>query len=109
MAAYFTRTGGSPVFAPVAAKIVTASYALQVTDFYVGCNGSGITITLPLGSLLTPGQMYIVKDVSGAALTNNVTVAVSDANTIDGGSLVKLTTNYMSLTFLWTGISWSIV
>jgi hypothetical protein len=53
--------------------------------------------------------MYIVKDVSGTALTNNVTVAVSGANTIDGGSSAKLTTNYMSLTFLWNGISWSIV
>jgi hypothetical protein len=109
MAAYFTRTGGSPVFAPVAAKIVTSNYAIQVTDFYVGCNASGITITLPLSSSLTPGQMYIVKDVSGTALTNNVIVNTPDSKTIDTNSSVNLSSNYMALTFLWNGISWSIV
>jgi hypothetical protein len=68
MAAYFTRTGGSPVFPPSSVKsVVSGAYQIIPTDFYIGCNGTGITITLPLGSSVNPGQVFVVKDESGQA------------------------------------------
>jgi hypothetical protein len=109
MAAYFTRTGGSPVFPPSSVVTTSSNYSVKSTDFYIGCNGTGITITLPLGSTVNPGQSFVVKDESGLALVNNVTINPTSPNGIDGNSSVKLYTNYMSLTFLWTGARWSIV
>jgi hypothetical protein len=104
MAAYFTRTGGSPVFAPVAVKKITSSYSMQTTDFYVGCNGSNITVTLPVGP--TPGQTYVIKDESG---TSSITVNTSDSKTIDGSATQTFAASFMSVTFLWTGTGWSII
>jgi hypothetical protein len=107
MAAYFTRTGGSPVFAPVAVKEITSSYTMQNTDFYVGCSGSGIVVTLPVGP--TPGQSFVIKDESGNARVNNITVNTSDSKTIDGSATQVLASNFISVTFLWTGTAWSII
>ena len=104
MAAYFTRTGGSPVFAPVAVKKITSSYSMQNTDFYVGCSGSGIVVTLPVGP--TPGQSFVVKDESGSS---SITVNTSDSKTIDGSATQVLAANFISVTFLWTGTAWSII
>ena len=110
MAAYFTRTGGSPVLPPSSVRTVTSgTYQILSTDFYIGCNGTGITITMPLGSVVNPGQMFVIKDESGNALANNVTINPTSPNLIDGNTNVKLYTNYMSLTLLWTGSRWSIV
>lgn len=110
MAAYFSRTGGSPVFSPSSVKSVTSgTYQVLSTDFYIGCNGSGITITMPLGSVVNPGQMFVIKDESGNALVNNITINPTSPNLIDTNSAVKLYTNYMSLTLLWSGSLWSII
>ena len=109
MAAYFTRTGGSPVFAPVAVKQITSSYLMKSTDFYVGCSGSGIEVTLPVGASVTPGQSYVIKDESGNARVNNITVKTSDSKTIDGSATQVLAANFISVTFLWTGTEWSII
>ena len=51
----------------------------------------------------------VIKYVYADSTNRDVTVAVSGANTIDGGSSANLNANYMALTFLWNGISWSIV
>lgn len=107
MAAYFTRTGGSPVFIPSPVKLISSNYSVQNTDFYIGCNGVGITVTLPIGSSVNPGQSFVIKDESGNARVN--TIQVTGSNTIDGSSSVTLNQNYISLTFLWTGALWSIV
>ena len=108
MAAYFTRTGGSPIVPPSSVKSVTSgTYQIVPSDFYIGCNGVGITVTLPLGSSVNPGQSFVIKDESGNARVN--TIQVTGSNTIDGSSSVTLNQNYISLTFLWTGALWSIV
>jgi len=88
------------------------SYAVTPTDYYIGVNGTGITVTLPLGSRLLTGKTYVVKDESGLVTPNSsyrFTVASTSPNLIDGSSSVTITTSYTSLTFLWTGAFWSII
>jgi hypothetical protein len=89
--------------------VTSGSYSVLISDYYIGCNGTGITIVLPLGSTIFTGKQYVIKDESGNALINNVTINATSPNLIDGNSTVKLYTNYMSLTLLWTGSRWSIV
>jgi hypothetical protein len=113
MAAYFSRTGGAsaptvPTLVPV--QLVTSgNYNVQLTDYYIGCNGAGITVTLPLGSTVPTGKIYVIKDESGLATTRHITVAATSPNLIDGSATAILSINYISVTFLWTGSRWSII
>jgi hypothetical protein len=107
-----TGTGiawASPSALVIAVTPVTSgTYQILASDYYIGCDGSGITIVLPLGSTISTGKQYIIKDESGNALLNNVTIS-GNGSLIDGNSTIKLYTNYMSLTLLWTGSRWSII
>jgi hypothetical protein len=89
--------------------VTSGSYSVLASDYYIGCNGSGITILLPPGSRISRGKQYIIKDESGNALLNNVTINATSPDLIDGNSTVKLYINHMSLTLLWTGSCWSVI
>jgi len=105
----FTRSGGAPPpwYTAMPVVQVTTSYSAQVTDYYIGVNGTGVTVTLPLGSSTYAGKTYVIKDESGSALTNNITIAASDGNTIDGTSTKIIKENYSSLQVIWNGSAWS--
>lgn len=110
----FTRSGGAapPWYSAMPVIQVTSSYAAQVTDYYIGVNGTGITVTLPLGSTTYAGKTYVIKDESGLASLNSsyrFNVQASGGNTIDGSPSLTATIGYIALTFLWTGVAWSIV
>jgi hypothetical protein len=90
---------------------VTASYSAQVTDYYIGVNGTNVTVTLPLGSTTYAGKTFVVKDESGQGATpaGHITIAPTSPNLIDGQSSLTMVVNYLALTILWTGSTWSIV
>jgi hypothetical protein len=112
MAAYFTRTGGSPFFPPSSIKQVSSNYSIQPTDFYIGVNGTGVTVTLPDGSTINTGQSYVIKDESGLINTNSayrITINTPDSKTIDGSVSLTVVNSWTSVTLLWTGLTWSII
>lgn len=105
----FTRSGGAPVQWPSIVPIVTGkdeSYVVLPTDYYIGVNGPGITVTLPSGAIT--GKIYIIKDESGL-VTSNPAYRVTVTGPIDGPGPVIMTQSYMSLSVLWTGTFWSII
>ena len=91
-----------------------ATYNVTTTDQYVGttrsATGTG-TITLPLGSTVSVGRQYIVKDEGGQSgnVFRRITVAASGSDTIDGSATRSITSNYGALTVLWTGTRWSVI
>ena len=110
----FTRSGGAPPpwYTAMPVVQVTTSYSAQVTDYYIGVNGTGVTVTLPLGSTTYAGKTYVIKDESGLVTPNSAyrfTVAASGPNTIDGSASVTVTVSYTAVTVLWTGSFWSII
>jgi hypothetical protein len=111
MAAYFTNSGGGGALPPPQAAVisVTSSYSIQPTDYYIGCNGAGISLTLPVGSSVIVGKTFVIKDESGQASANRIIINVSGSNTIEGSSSVSININYMSLSILWTGAKWSVI
>ena len=104
-----TGTGiawSSPSTLVVAVSPVTSgSYSVLASDYYIGCNGSGITILLPLGST---GKQYIIKDESGNARSNPITLS-GNGYLIDGQPTITMAANYISLQVIWTGSFWSII
>lgn len=111
----FTRSSGTPPpwygVNPIQTGI-SSNYNAQPYDYYIGVNGTNVTVTFPLGSSLVQGKTYVVKDESGLASNNplyRVTVATTSPNTIDGSASVVMTRGYEALTFFWTGTFWSII
>jgi hypothetical protein len=86
----------------------STNYAAQITDYYIGCS-AGITVTLPNGATLTAGKQYVIKDESGNAAVNHVTIQPYTGNLIDGQTSLVLVINYGSVSLYWTGSRWSVV
>lgn len=72
------------------------NYTALVTDTYVGVTDTSAarTITIPLASSVIDGHIYYVKDESGGAGTNNITVLMSGSDTVDGVTSVLITVPY---------------
>jgi len=91
-----------------------SSYTLTTTNQYFGTTrstaGTG-TVTLPLGSTVPVGRQYIIKDEGGSSgySLRRITIAASGSDTIDGSASRGITSNYGSITVLWTGTRWSVI
>jgi hypothetical protein len=91
-----------------------SSYTLTTTNQYFGttrsATGTG-TVTLPLGSTVPVGRQYIIKDEGGQSgySLRRITIAASGSDTIDGSASRGITSNYGSITVLWTGTRWSVI
>ncbi len=81
--------------------IVTASTGLTATSPYVILinHTAPITITLPV----TPfdGQAFKIKDASGDALSNNITIDSGSGETIDGSQMALINTDYGALELVY--------
>ena len=82
-------------------KIANSSYTALATDYYVGANTSGITITLPLGVV---GKIYVVKN----QVNGNVTLTTTAGQQIDN-STNKTLGSSRCVIVLFNGTRWSII
>ena len=84
-----------------------SSYAANIND-RVLCTAGGITITLPISTSLTVGDVVQIIDVTGVAGSSNITVArngseiqnVADDLTININNAV-VTLTYSGVTYGW--------
>ena len=68
-------------------------YVMLSTDVVMGVNVASAA-TLTLLSAPADGRIAIIKDKSGAAATNNITVLAGAGDTIQGAASKVITTNY---------------
>jgi len=69
--------------------VTTSTYTVDSDDYYVGVNYAGpCTITLPTTSL-SSGRSIVIKDESGAAETNPITV-VGTVDNDAGGFIIQI-------------------
>jgi len=111
----FTRSAGTPPpwygVNPIQTN-VSSNYAAQPYDYYIGVNGTNVTVTLPVGTSVVQGKTYVIKDESGLISGDaayRVTIATSGGNLIDGSASITVTQSYTALTIFWTGSFWSII
>ena len=91
---------------------INASHNVLLTDYYIGVNGTGVTVTLPLGSTVPSGKTFVIKDESGQVTPNSAyrfTIKGSGSDLIDASTSYTVTVSFISLSFLWNGTSWSII
>jgi hypothetical protein len=108
-----TQTGtgvGWTTMSSVPVPVITgrsSSYTLTSSDYYIGVNGTGVTISLPPGVPAT-GKQYVIKDESGNASINPI-ILDGNGHTIDGSATLTMATNFMSLQVIWTGFYWFVI
>lgn len=88
----------------------TASYTITNGDhvLLVDSTAGIITVTLPT-SIGLNGRRYTIKDWKGQSGTNNITIATSLTQTIDGSSTKVLNFAYVSYTVVSDGTNWAII
>ena len=86
-------------------RTIISTATASITDYYIGADSTNgpISIRLPNAATLSDGQTYVVKDESGAASTNNVTILASGSQTIDGQNSVVLESPFASLQLYCNG------
>ena len=84
--------------------VLKATNSMAVGDSIAGVDTTATrTITLPAMSASTTGRQYTVKDVTGSAGTNSITVDTPGAETIDGGASVVISSHYDNVTVFSNG------
>ena len=76
--------------------LVSSSYTATTTDFFVGANSTQAAFQVN-------GQMLVIKDEGGNASSNNITVAASGSQTIDGKNSVVLESPYAAIQLYCNG------
>lgn len=77
-------------------SVAAATYVVTFEDYFLACNRAGaIALTFP--TAMGSGRKIVIKDISGAASTNNIT-ATSSGATFDGVATLTINTNYGSVT-----------
>lgn len=107
--------GNSPTWKPVPAPVGSAythqtgaTYQILVTDNIIGVSRAGaVNVTTPASGANT-GQSWTVKDESGAAAANNITITAG-TGTIDGAATFVINTNFGSATFYFTGTNYFVI
>lgn len=111
-------SGGSIVATPSAVTSmdytpITSNTIILPTDTYVVLGVSTAaprTITLPSAALVSAGRIYMIKDLTGNAETNNITLLPDGSDSIDGTVSVTLNSNYGSLYVITDGVDrWMII
>lgn len=90
------------------ANVITVT----ANDYYIGVDSTlaAKTVNLPAATTVGAGKQYVVKDESGTATTNNISIVASGSDLIDGSASQSLTVNYESVTLVCDGVSkWFII
>ena len=98
-------TGGpSPVHVT---KVTTETYNVLPNDYFVCVDTAtfAVTLTLPIGIL---GTVYVIKDCSGNADTNPITINGSGGQLIDGSG-ATINSPFGSIQLIFSGDEWCIV
>jgi hypothetical protein len=98
---------GSP--SPVPVTIAnTSPYVALATDYDIVVTANAVipaSVVLPVSPT---GTVFIIKDGSGVANINPITVS-EIATTIDGAASAIINSPYGNLTFIYNGTEWNIV
>jgi hypothetical protein len=84
-------------------------YTVTATDYFISCDTSGGPITILLPNAPTQYEQYVVKDRTGDALVNNVTVTTpGGVVTIDNDTSYIFDEEFESIEVLFNGTTYEI-
>lgn len=88
-------------------SVTTATFTADAENTIIGVNRAGpVAVTLPSAEAVKVGRVYAVKDESGNASVNNITVDTAGTELIDGAATDVLSTDYASIGYYSDGTNW---
>jgi len=83
---------------------VTSTITSSVNDVILGVNGVGaLDIRLPVAADFSAGQHFLIKDESGTADVNPITILAQGSQTIDGNASIILQSPYAGVSIYSNG------
>lgn len=102
-----TGPTGVPGYPLTRTLVTSPSYVSSQSDQYIGVNhGNLVTINLAPG---VTSQGIVIKDESGLASSNQITIVPAIGEVIDGASSSIISTNGGSITIWFNGGKWWII
>ena len=101
--------GASPHRTGVVYSHISVSVSTTVQGEYrvIGVDNTSAARTITLGrGLIKRGRFIDIKDESGGAAANNITVATEGSETIDGAATATISTNYGVVRLYSDGTNW---
>lgn len=90
-------------------NVHTSPYVVLTTDEYLSVDCSSIPIILKFPNAATISQSWIIKDRTGNAQTNNITLTtVGGAVNIDGATTFVMNTQYEALNIIGNNTSYEL-
>ena len=97
----------SPVFAVTLIDDGDSPYTVQASDQFISVDSSGGTVDVLLPDAPSTGKYFIIKDATGSAATNAITVTtVSGVINVDAGTTFVMNTNYESIEAIFDGVNY---
>ena len=94
----------------VKVTVTTTNYTAVAADVLIGVTDTTAARTITLYAISgNVGKVLVIKDMTGAAATNNITVDANASETIDGALTYAINTNYGSVTLVCDVAGWFIV
>ncbi len=83
-------------------------YTALLTDFFITVSqvATSTVVTLPKASLAGIGKVYIIKDISGSALSTSISIVPFTGETINGDTSTSIATNYGKIGLFTDGSNW---
>jgi hypothetical protein len=91
----------SQAFNYTSVNFAASPYTVLTTDYYISVDSSGGAVTLRFPNAPTAKQVWIVKDRTGNASTNNITLTTPGGTvTFDGLTSYVMNSNYQAVNLL---------
>ena len=88
----------------------TTPYTVLTTDDHLGVDCSGSIISIELPDAPAAGRLFGIKDNTGSAATNNISVTtVGGAVNIDGATTYTMNTNFQSINVVFSGTAYEVI
>ena len=91
-------------------NLVSGNYTVLSTDFIIGVNTTSVaaTINLPSVSSTNVGRTLFIKDETGNAFTNTISLLAASGETIDGDSTFVIESDNGSVMLYCTTTGWHV-
>jgi hypothetical protein len=90
-------------------SVTSTPYVASSTDYFLGVATNSLAITIELPNSPATGRTFVIKDSTGNAATNNITVTtVGGAVNIDGSTTYVINSAYQAINVLFDGSGYEI-
>jgi len=86
------------------------SYSTTITDYIIEVSNTVVAPSIVLSTAdMIDGRIMMIKDKSGAASIQNITISTQGSEDIDGADTYVINGNYNSITLYSDGVNWFLV